>query len=660
VGNVESTLTALLRQQACRETGSPSPTKRSSSGAQVQVRVHLPPYHGEDTVLVVAVPVTTQVSDFRDEVVRQAMIRAGAASRRGTDALLGPLVRGVFRLFDEDEQEPDYDCPPFEGGLQVEVLGKCDVALCSAGPLCDTPPSPPLSSPGEDRGLASSAATPKGHHFGVLRKVSFVGLEDLELEGAKDPLLKPTPPSAGIIARDSQAAVAESSTEAPSTDADAASPLKSPVERPPRGTSDSVVQARGHVATQPVLSHRRARSLPGAQLQALLPDSGPVVTVGGFETFSDRNARKARSHANLTEAFAGDVGSPRSETGEGEPFDGAPDAALTRLRVASFEVCERRLTQLTLLLPEGTSQAPLTRSASLCAFWPCAAADTPEGSSSSSSSSAHGFDPRGPSDSVVMNIWEEATLLEVLSQLSRDRGRLYDPVSFAFERLEDGIRQRLDLDTQVKHLGAQVGALILVRKDAPQAFPPQADPLSPSRRLEAAKASGRALVPGGGRLDLLPRPSPSAFFFNEYTASIATEYYVAVAVRSSRARPAECTLVVDRHRLYHQASRADGEEADTKKGSFMPPLLKNLRRHLQLEEWSQGDSQQLFAERQVRDIRAISCDGGHQRTFFVSYAGASSAGPGEPSPTVELVYEAQTPTECAEIVARLRFLLTLT
>lgn len=141
-----------------------------------------------------------------------------------------------------------------------------------------------------------------------------------------------------------------------------------------------------------------------------------------------------------------------------------------------------------------------------------------------------------------------------------------------------------------------------------------------------------------------------AFFFNEYTASLATEYLVTVALKGSRLAPADCTLIVDRERLRHRpASKSD------KKASFVPPLLKKLGRSLHAD-----GSRQLFAERCVRNICAVAHEPDcHRRSFSVTYR--SIAGDmAETMGYVALIYQAQTPTECAEIVARLHFLRGLT
>lgn len=249
---------------------------------------------------------------------------------------------------------------------------------------------------------------------------------------------------------------------------------------------------------------------------------------------------------------------------------------------------------------------------------------------------------------VVLDVRDDATLHDVLEQLKQERGRAYDPVNFAFERLDDGIRQRVDLDMLVKQLRSNT--LTVVRKDAPVALSSEPDPFSPGVLMHRlADMSGR-------QLDSLRRPPPSAFFFNEYTASIATEYFVTVTVRGSRSRPCECHLVVDRERLYHQPPRgSQTPEASSQKKSSLSLLKKFVKPWGTTE--GPAPSVVIFAERRVCDVRRIACDEGHQRGFSVVYGGA--AGSSGETNSCELVYQAHTPTECAEIVARVQFLQTL-
>merc|ERR1719161_3032390 len=116
-----------------------------------------------------------------------------------------------------------------------------------------------------------------------------------------------------------------------------------------------------------------------------------------------------------------------------------------------------------------------------------------------------------PSESAVLVVGAESTLREVLVHLSQKRSQSLDPVTFAFERLEDGIRQRLDMDMKVKHFHAHsANILTVVRKDAPVPSPPLIHHLT----LIGHGRDGDGLdVAYDRRLDGLRRPPPSVFFF---------------------------------------------------------------------------------------------------------------------------------------------------
>lgn len=552
----ESRLTALLRRQASRDDGQywscgglPNMAGAPFQGAHsksLKVRVHLPPYDNKDSVVSMAVPMGMRVMEFRDEVIRQHASRAG----------LKPFSTYELRLYDEDEQEPDYDCPPFDKSLQVGCLNVSDVALCPAASASGTPPSPRSpaeSSLGEEAAATSGAATPEALDGVPADKVPSlcVSFEDEDGE-------------AGQLRRVGR------------------------VEKPLRKGSDSEVcrWLGGHA-----VSHRRTRSMPHFVGEAKRQDAADSAGAGAAE-------------------------------GRG--------AAGTR--------------QLRLLVADGAAQAVVAGNVAAAA----AAAEPTGPQAGGPDAEACGG---SVGESVVLSVRDEATLLEVLEQLSRQRGRTYDPVNFVVERLDDGIRQRLDLNMQVKHLQQRSSVLMLTRKDAPVALSLD-EPFPLTWRSE-----GMGSAPSRREHDVLRRPPATVFFFNEHTASIATEYLVTVAARGSRSRPVECALVVDRERLHHQVPRAwPHDKAEGKKGSFMPPLLKKLGRHLQLSESFRADSG-IFVERRVRDVRAVFCGTAHQ-VFSVVYGGGGSGTPLETS-SVELVYQAQTPTECAEIVARLNFLLAL-
>lgn len=229
----------------------------------------------------------------------------------------------------------------------------------------------------------------------------------------------------------------------------------------------------------------------------------------------------------------------------------------------------------------------------------------------------------------------------------------------------------LDLNTQA--FGAWPGQGGGQSQDggaAPSPLPPAEDDTELPQRwqsdghLDRWKSDCPACVAAGQRqsLDALSRPSPAAFFFSEYSASIATEYFVMVAPRGSRGRPVQCTLVVDRGRLRHQVPRGHQppERPEQRKSSFIAPLLKNFSRHLQHGD-NIGVEPAIFVERCVRDICTITRDESHGRAFSVVYSasGGGAGGTQRHTSSIELAYEAQTPTECSEIIARLRFLMDL-
>eukprot|EP00812_Abedinium_dasypus_P005238 NODE_1656_length_1091_cov_439.149614.p1 GENE.NODE_1656_length_1091_cov_439.149614~~NODE_1656_length_1091_cov_439.149614.p1 ORF type:complete len:258 (+),score=73.35 NODE_1656_length_1091_cov_439.149614:173-946(+) len=241
-------------------------------------------------------------------------------------------------------------------------------------------------------------------------------------------------------------------------------------------------------------------------------------------------------------------------------------------------------------------------------------------------------------------------LLDVLGQLSQVCGTVYDPVDFDFERLDqDGIFQRLDLNTQVRHLQQDAGTLTVVRKDAP---------VSKFRLLQTWRVS----EPGRGR-------RPPGFPFTEYAASLATEYFVAVHVRGSRVRSTNCVLVVDREKLTHTVAPAE-MFSDDASGSPSPKrgggsLLTRSLRHLQLDFPTHRDREmqaEILTERRVQDVRDVSHQVRSKRGFMVTYATPTSADGGDNGDNggeLQMGYRAQTPTECVEIVARIQFLLTL-
>eukprot|EP00747_Dinoflagellata_sp_TGD_P095609 gnl/TRDRNA2_/TRDRNA2_166533_c0_seq1.p1 gnl/TRDRNA2_/TRDRNA2_166533_c0~~gnl/TRDRNA2_/TRDRNA2_166533_c0_seq1.p1 ORF type:complete len:816 (+),score=146.27 gnl/TRDRNA2_/TRDRNA2_166533_c0_seq1:1-2448(+) len=631
--SVESTLTSRLRRQAsasqgrgdCGQSSMPglSVPQGRATDKKIKFCVHLPPYHSKASVSI-EVPMVMRVAGLRDEVVRQCGNKLGA----------GPFAAYELRLYDEDEEEPDYDCPPFDSCLQVGCLNVEDVAICLVGNSSETPPSQPSRSASvQEDGPPSNGTTPEAV---AGRKVSFEGvLRKSSKERAEapasplDPILDESSGAGGQ--HDSSNSLEPCLPKAEKVaDADEAQ-LDTPVNeaKPMRKLSDT------QAVEPPVkkkFSHRRCRSSPSGPQVAAEPGQ-PLVTLGGFEALSA--GEKAAQEVPA-------VRRPRSSSAL-FLFDKPGNAPLDK----GGETC-----QLTLLLPEGgLLQAQLLRAASSSAVGAPAASGSGDVAGRHASSEEVVAPTNEPSgDSVVLCVSVEATLFEVLELLSQERGRACDPVTFAFERMEDGIRQRLDLHTQVKHLQPRSSVLTVVRKDAPVPLG-STDPFSSSSRREG--------LDDYRQLEGVRRPPPSAFFFNEYTASIAAEYFVTVAARGSRTRPVECTLVVDRERLYHQQPRGVAPQPErvsdqSKKAGFgLSPLLKKLGRHLQLNESSRVEIP-IFVERRVCDIRSVTCNQGNQRSFSVVYSASGSE-----QRTIELVYEAQTPTDCAEIVARVQFLLTL-
>jgi len=276
---------------------------------------------------------------------------------------------------------------------------------------------------------------------------------------------------------------------------------------------------------------------------------------------------------------------------------------------------------------------------------------------------------------VVLNVEEDAKLREVLHQLNREyeHGRAYDPHKFTMERMDDGIQQRLDLDMQVKQLPGQVNVLTVVRMDAP---------LSPMTRMPSLNHLA-SMTKGGKKKDTSKytssgrtRPPREIFCFNDYAASIAREYDVTVsmAARSSkhtssryesstgryesstrRARPCECHLLVDREQLYHQPPRGSQplDETNPKKTSATLNFMKKIVPWVSIEPSRAEPS--IFVARRICDVQSISYDEQDQHGFSIVY-GTTEEGVVS---RLELFYQAESPTKCAELVAFVEYLMTL-
>jgi hypothetical protein len=620
--SVESALTARLRWTANFDFPGFTQMASASSDQKMEVQIRLPPHDNtEDSIVSMFVSATMRVEELLKEVINQH------ASRLGHNA---DSQRYELRLYDEDEEEPDYDFPPLDKGSEVGTLNVIDIALCEIRLTDNTPPSPPLSSPSEQVCELEDGAVTPGAVGGILQEASRTR-EDEKLQHKEDLLEQADVPrhdeAVCSVPYDLETetlhesvALTEHVCEPPRW---RLGEREVPNSRPLRKVSDSEVVTRtvsGKAADELGTlkrSHRRCRSSP---IQ-------PFVVVGGFEQLEVPTglSRRHGSAMELT-ALAGHLG-------------GIP--ATRELRI---------------ILPDGALQCtihnPLASSSTLVngsmhtSEIETTSIEVPATSSTAgvcSTTSRKGDDNAIP-ESIVLTIRDDATLLEVLEQLAtkcrqeHSGYRTYDPVNFAFERIDDGIRQRLDLDMQVKQLPPHSTSLTLVRKDAPIIFTPAADTLS--------------LTPSNRQMDSLRRPLPSVFFFNEYTASIAAEYIVTVAARSSRARPCECQLVVDRERLYHQQRRCSPppDGPNHRRSSFMSTLTKKL-----VKPWADGSRAEpsIFVARRVCDVQRISFDQTCHLGLCIVYSNGSEGG------TVELVYQAQTPTECAEIVARVQFLQTL-
>lgn len=520
---------------------------------RVEVRVHLPPYGGEDeNEVVVTVPMRTRVADLRDEAVRQLQ-RAGVAVLAG--------AKYELRLYDEDEQEPDYDCPPFDENLQLGCLNVGELALCPVG----GPSSSPLGTSPLDAFHAEAAAAPSSTSSASAGPASFASFAG----------------AAGTAGATGYAVGAG---------------------------------ARSGVTGGSPLRHESNGSSAQLAAHAELLDSGVLETSGGLGQSANVVSQ------GWTDGDAA-VGGHWAWKGERLPrkvvdfHDGSATPPPPRHAIAGHRRCHSTPPSV-----EAAKKADVDVDA------------------------------------------KAASPLPTLRALAATQSVGSDPaaVAAAGGGSGDGPGQG-----QGQGPGNVAGA---------------AAPWHHGDVLSHLPAGGQEWQQDTA----IRRPPPTAFFFNEYTASIATEYFVTVGVRGSKARPALCAMVVDRDRLYHRALRdpnsqgpqpsAEEPEVQIKRrSSFMSPLLRKLgKRHLRHPSAEAEDS--VLADRRVCDVRCISYEESRQRAFVLVFAGArywggekenpssragASATGSPPAPHLELVYEAQTPTECAEIVARLQFLQTL-
>lgn len=133
-----------------------------------------------------------------------------------------------------------------------------------------------------------------------------------------------------------------------------------------------------------------------------------------------------------------------------------------------------------------------------------------------------------------------------------------------------------------------------------------------------------------------------------------TEYMVKFAQRGSKAVPVPCRLVVERRQLRHEVYSELEQMDDSIRNSSNS---SSFRRFRNLLAWQPHD-RTLFSDRSMQDVLAVSRGDTDPRDFVLVYR-SSVLADGTDVGTMELAYRASTPTECVEILARLRFLLML-
>lgn len=557
--SVESSLTALLRRQASQEDSYhragfahlAGPSFCDFDGDKlVEIKVHLPPYDHKGSAVTMSVPMAMRVADLCQEVLRE---------HRGR-VVLAPFATYELRLYDEEDEDADYETPAFDENLRVGCLSTCDLALCPALSPSGTPPSPPLSCPSEEaEDLSAAALTPEDR--GILAQRAVGGRPALR-GAARSLVVRPGPPV--TYAEDLSAPRAAMGSSSSSSAA-----------------GDSGTRARAS-------AHAEAVSTDVAKAPEGAPAGGALAWVG------------APASSALPSVLGCRIEVPVSQRPPRKSSD--PEVGARTAGASSEDSPDRKLHRRVKSMPMMAGGAWLE----------------------STDLAMPGAGAAGEGGDTV---WAE----------ERRRWSSEDAAGGARSSRQPTL---LLPDGSVKQDQSSSSALSAGRKDAPPALSPT-DPFSPLRWLE-----GRSMTPS---LESR-RPSPASFFFNEYTASIATEYFVTVAARGARARPVECMLVVDRERLYHQVPR--GAALQERKGSFMTGVVQSL---LPQRSRSLRPDPAIFVTRSVREVRSIFCEEGHERAFTVLYA---TGGAGEIG-SLELTYEAQTPTECAEIVARMNFLLTL-
>lgn len=716
--NLESKLTAKLRLSS--STDAPALESfgyfpgfaAAEKGKDVEVRVHLPPYTGDSCMAVMLVPATMRVEALEAEVIRQHPKLVGSLNRTYTE----------LRFWDDDEEEPDDDCAPFDKGLEVGCLNVTDVALCFAQPHGDaTPISPPLSSPepAASKGArvpeafggsitpretdAVSRSPQKNASFGSMssgsgsimslrarRYARYAALAeemklDMEIQVGTDPARSSSWKRGELSGRHADILEERSSSRPPSSAENASERMPSSQTDTDPTVAKGQVSAGNHVkcadedevievwqensdseaassgkpsaamlvaaSAAPstlLIARQRSKSTPQLSPQLKKTGSSPRVVVGGFDKLPETpkeecaapdccqkknppvvNPIRKTFSTNNVMSMGG-----RGFVGGFEPLMEEESRPIRRNfslnNVASMgsqrtgndkeEAVGSRMRELILTVPEVLARR------------------TAPGESGTSS-----FHSGGGDSEVILQIRESAKLRDVLDQLRQEHGRAYDPFNFAVERVDDGIRQRLDWDMQVRQLSSHTEVLHVVRMD-------QVALLNADRLASAGRLPDRDPRDSFG----LNRPPREIFCFNERDASVGREYNVFIAVVGPKQQTYECHLFVDRQSLYHQPPRGVRPQQHSN-----PAKQSGIQR---LVQWivpgaTEGSRAEpcIFVQRRVSEVRSISFDKSDQMSFSVVYG---SSGP-ESGAELKLMYQAESPTQCAELVAFIEYLMKL-
>jgi hypothetical protein len=180
-----------------------------------------------------------------------------------------------------------------------------------------------------------------------------------------------------------------------------------------------------------------------------------------------------------------------------------------------------------------------------------------------------------------------------------------------------------------------------------------------------------------------------AFLFNEASASCPAEYIVTMSRRGAKSwRTVECKLTVDRWWMHHEVHR---DSQDVTGRLEFKPRKRSLRETVRDFAargncfWTNGASKEreppprgsldreehrqhggvvrsfsktrkkLCCNRKVQDIIDVS----HRKNLDPRVFALTYRQPDSSEGRTKIVYQACTPTECTEIVERLRFLLSL-